>query len=285
MTKPSWSAITLAVFDVDGTIIANHGPPVVGRATIDSFQAAREAGIAVTLATGRTLDYVRAHLTEPLGLTTPVITAQGAVIGDPVTGEIFRRTTIARPAARQVLDHLDRDERLTVLYVLSDTGTTRMMERGGSPDASHDDLFGVPRTRVAALSPAFDATIGNALKIVVEAPLDGERDVVGEFAAALGGALQVARTHPRLVEITAPGVDKGSGLAGLTDYLGLDLAQVLAVGDNDNDIPMLRAAGVAVALGDGSPRARAASDWIAPSFDEGGAAAALERAIRMSAAG
>jgi Cof subfamily protein (haloacid dehalogenase superfamily) len=284
VTEAAWPKVKLAVFDVDGTIIANHGPPVVEPAIIEGFNVARDAGLVVTLATGRTLDYVRAHLAGPLSLVTPVITAQGSVIGDPITGEVLRGTTMARKAAQSALEYLDAQEGLTVLYLLSADGTTRMFERGGTLHPSHDDLFGVPRERVVALAPTLEHATDDPLKIIVEATLD-DADAVAELSRTLCGALQIARTHPRLVELTAPGVDKGSGLRALTEILGIGLSEVLAVGDNDNDVPMLNVAGVAVALGDGSPGALAAADWIAPTFADGGAAAALRRAIRTFESG
>ncbi len=279
MTEGGRPKIELAVFDVDGTIIANHGPPTVGRAIVDAFQVAKDAGVAVTLATGRTLDYVRAHLTEPLGLRTPVVTAQGAVIGDPVTGRVLAQTTIPRPVAQRALKRLDGLDNLVVLYLLAGNGATRMIERGDPAGPEHDDLFGVPRERSSTLASAASGAAGEPLKIIVEAPIEPGRDAVAELAALVGDELQVARTHHRLVELTAPGVDKGRGLGDLCAILGVGLDRVLAVGDNDNDVPMLRAAGVAVALADGSDSARAAADWIAPAFAADGAATALRRFI------
>ena len=274
------AGVDLAVFDVDGTIIANHGPPVVNQVIVDAFDAARAMGVAVTLATGRTLDDVCQHLAGPLGLTTPVITAQGAVLGDPVTGSVLSCTTIPRATARRALAQLDQADRLTVLYLISEDGTTRMIERGGSTDGTHDDLFGVPRERVAALAPMLDGGAPDPLKIIVEAPWSAAGDPLREIEAWLGNALQVSRTHPRLVELTAPGVDKGRGLLDLCHLLDIEPTRVLAVGDNDNDVPMLRVAGIAVALDDGSPAARAAADWVAPAFAEHGAANALRRFVQ-----
>jgi hypothetical protein len=59
--------------------------------------------------------------------------------------------------------------------------------------------------------------------------------------------------------------------------LGVAPERVMAVGDSENDIPMLRAAGFAVAMGNATPALKAVADWIAPSLDEEGAAVALRR--------
>ncbi|MFN3333312.1 MAG: HAD family hydrolase, partial [Caldilinea sp.] len=78
---------------------------------------------------------------------------------------------------------------------------------------------------------------------------------------------------------TAPGVDKGSGLRRLCNLLGVDIRRVMAIGDSDNDIPMLEAAGFAVAMGNAGEHVKAIADWVAPTIDEDGAAVALQRWI------
>jgi HAD superfamily hydrolase (TIGR01484 family) len=88
--------------------------------------------------------------------------------------------------------------------------------------------------------------------------------------------ITVVPSHPILVEGLPHGMDKSVGLAWLAGRFGIRSEEVLAVGDNDNDAGMLKWAGVGVAMGNGSPAALAAADWVAPSVAEDGAAIALE---------
>ncbi len=97
------------------------------------------------------------------------------------------------------------------------------------------------------------------------------------------------RTHERLaeadvvitdceassLEFTCPGVDKGTGLSELARIVGIDVAQAIAVGDADNDLPMLRAAGLGVAMGNALPSAVAAADVQVADNDHGGVAEAI----------
>jgi hydroxymethylpyrimidine pyrophosphatase-like HAD family hydrolase len=103
--------------------------------------------------------------------------------------------------------------------------------------------------------------------------------VVAEMQAAFNGRISVIPSHAYLVEGLPAGVNKGDGLAWLADYYHLSATQVMAVGDNDNDVPMLQWAGVGVAVGNASPLARTAADWIAPPVSEDGAAAAIDKYI------
>src|SRR4051812_31891393 len=83
----------LVVLDLDGTILDLYHHAPMSAVVIAAITAVQASGIPVTVATGRTLDYVREHVTQ-LRLTAPVVTTQGAVIGDPVSGQILLETTI-----------------------------------------------------------------------------------------------------------------------------------------------------------------------------------------------
>jgi Cof subfamily protein (haloacid dehalogenase superfamily) len=247
-------------------------------ATIAAVQA---AGIPVTIATGRTLDYVREHITQ-LELTAPVVTTQGAVIGDPVSGQILMETTIPLSLARQALAWLDDQPFVAAIYFNDDNGHIHIYQnRAGDDTAFLDHVFGFPRSLYTPFAPLLaedDARL--PLKfIVVE---DREKfgvDVVAELQARFSPGLTITRTHPRLVEGTAQGIDKGLGLLHLCQLLKVDRQRVLAIGDSDNDIPMLEAAGFGVAMGNATPGVMAVANHIAPSIEADGAAVALQELI------
>ena len=79
------------------------------------------------------------------------------------------------------------------------------------------------------------------------------------------------------MEALPAGLNKAVGLQWLAQHLGVAAAEVLAVGDNDNDVEMLRWAGVGVAMGNSSAAALAAADWVTAAVEQDGAALALER--------
>jgi hypothetical protein len=82
-----------------------------------------------------------------------------------------------------------------------------------------------------------------------------------------------------LIEITAPNVSKGQALDTLAAYYNIPQSEVMAIGDQDNDVEMIAWAGLGIAMGNASPRAKAAADYIAPPLEEEGAAWAIEHFI------
>jgi Cof subfamily protein (haloacid dehalogenase superfamily) len=235
----------------------------------------------VTIATGRTLDYVREHIAQ-LGIVTPVVTAQGAVMGDPVTGRILHESTLPLDLARQAAAWLDAQPYVAALYFNDDAGQIQIFQnRTGEDVAFLDHVFGFPRSLRAPFAPMLAGEEARRpLKfIVVEDFGRFGVDLVPELSARFCPDLTITRTHPNLVEGTAQGVDKGRGVEQLCAHLGIDPQRALGIGDSDNDIPMLQAVGYAVAMGNSSAGVRAVAQREVPSVAEDGVAVALQELI------
>lgn len=97
----------------------------------------------------------------------------------------------------------------------------------------------------------------------------------GERFAIIDGSVP----HPlgEMGELTARGMNKSVGLARFAARLGVTISETIAIGDSANDIEMLRAAGIGVAMGNGTPEAKAAADWTTTSIDDDGVTAAFEK--------
>ena len=277
----------LVVLDMDGTIYGRHVPGGFSPRVRRAIAAVQEAGTPVTIATGRIFDFVRT-IAPDLGLTLPVITAQGAVIGDPVSGKLLYEALIPPEAARDVARWADCEERTTVFYLNQRGGRTRLVQNActstngaagveGWDAATYDHWFGSPRELCPSLLEAMNEPGVHPLKFITVNDCTQEDDLSAPLQARFGSDLLISRSHQLLVEGTAPRANKGDALKWLTGRLNIDIARVLAIGDNENDIPMLHAAGFAVAMGQAAPVVQQEADWVAPALEQDGAAAALER--------
>ena len=107
----------------------------------------------------------------------------------------------------------------------------------------------------------------------------GEAEHIDRFYQILqneGLAAELLRSKDEYLEIMPQQADKADALRTLCRYRHLAPEQTMAIGDHDVDCTMLRAAGVGVAMANGSPAARQAADWIAPDNDHAGVAAAID---------
>lgn len=236
--------IRLVATDVDGTLLDHHG--VLPPARAEAGRRLLAAGLPIVLATGELWTSVRGLVTE-LGLVGPHVACNGSVVFD-ADGDVLARTLLDGAVADEVIGVL-RTHRIVHAAYLEDGSlvTDRI-------DAAHDvlPLLGEPLPTVG------EPDGRGVIKVLAIVP--AEADAALRPVAA--GSARVQRTGPRFLEWNAAGVDKASGLAMVAGMLGVELDEVLAVGDAENDVPMLRAAGVGVAVADASPAARDAADRV-----------------------
>ncbi|MCY3748374.1 MAG: Cof-type HAD-IIB family hydrolase [Chloroflexi bacterium] len=261
--------IRLIAMDLDGTLVKGEQgiTPRVRRA----IDAARAAGIEVTIATGRMFRSAR-RFADDLQVTLPIICYQGSLVRDPVTGVTHQHDVLpiepaqaavqfARQRGLHVNAYID-DE----LYMEADTPEGRFYA------ASSD----VPITFVADLAAA--VAVGST-KLVFVMDEDRVLDAVAALDEQFGSDVQATRSHPRFAELIRRDVSKGRALARVAEVANVPIEQTMGIGDNLNDLTLVQAAGIGVAMGDADPRVLASADWITGSYEDDGVAQALERLL------
>lgn len=256
--------IHLIALDLDGTVIGEAQQ--ISPRMLQAVAEAQRRGVAVTLATGRSPVSVRPFV-DQLCIDVPVICYQGGLIAAP-DGRVLHRAVLDAQLAADVIALADLHGwhvnlyRDGLLYLTEFRYPVVFYEALLNPSAQCvPDLY-------ALLDRAPD-------KIVIVANGNGEEILTG-LHMQFDGQVQIVRSHELFVEVNPPGVDKGQGLARLAAHLGVPQSQVMAVGDQDNDAPMIAWAGLGVAMGNASAMCKSVADWIAPPLDQDGAAVAIE---------
>lgn len=249
--------------DVDGTLLGASG--VISPAV---RQAVTRAGAhaPVVVATGRTVFGTRVVL-DALGLRTgSAISSNGAVRVDVASGAPRALRTFDPSAALTVLDEVLPG----AAYGLEQLGSGHRLS-GEFPDGalggaatvvSRQQLVQGPTTRAVAWWPEHDVTqVGRALEGVALPGATGTLDLLGLA----------------WLTVVAEGVSKASGLAVVAAEMGVDAADVLAIGDGTNDVEMLAWAGRGVVMGQAPAVVHTAADHVTGSVDDDGAATELTR--------
>jgi len=261
--------IRLIALDLDQTLFGSD--LIVSPRVRKAIARAQSAGVLVTIATGRETKLATRFARE-LNITTPIICAQGGCIYDHVHDRFLHDVSLPARLLRPIMEaarqygwniHFETSNRL---YLPRDSK---------HPPAFYELLRYSDWTCVDDLDREMPE-LPHKLIVTLNQPEDRRR-VLEEMQAALGEEVTIVPSHPYLVEALPHGVNKGHGLAWLAKHLNLAQAEVLAIGDSDADVPMLEWAGVGVAMGNGSPAARAAADCIVPPLEEDGAASAIEQ--------
>ena len=266
--------IRLLALDLDGTLIGDDLQ--ISPANRAALAAVQARGVHVTLATGRMLRSTR-PFAATLGIRTPIICYQGALIGDPVGGAVLFHRPLAAALAQEVIAWLaahDLSPNLYLndnLYVAAQNPGTAFYARinGGIPVNAVGDLGAF--LRAAGTDPT-------KLSVVLANEAQAEATVAG-LQAHFGDRVYATKSHPLFAETINPACNKGVALAQLAAHLGVTQDETMAVGDGSNDVPMLRWAGTGVAMGQAGAAVQAAARYVTGAQTADGLAAALERFI------
>ncbi len=266
--------IRLLALDLDGTLMDDQ--MIIKSVRVQrAITAARQRGAIVTLATGRMFD-LTVPFAQELGIVAPLICYQGGLIQAPDSDVPLYRATMDPALMREVLGWREGRDWQFVLYAGSDV----YLDERRYPESLYRDMLGDRLIWVEDLSSAITSEERHRpIKFIVFVePHEADR-AQGELQQRFGDRLELARSHASIVEGNPSGVSKGDALRRLADHLDVPQAQVMAIGDQDNDISMIRWAALGVAMGNGSRAAKATADWIAPPVAGDGAAVAIERFV------
>jgi len=269
----------LLAIDIDGTLVDREEN--LSPATREALVRAGKAGIRVVLATGRR--YSRSlPLVEPLGIDVPLVTASGALIKDPTDHRTLFCAEFEPGLLRQMLAIVAREGYEPV--VCADTYAQGFdyylaREEAQSPELAEYLRLNPGCGRIwpeLLADPPPGVFTGFAMGTRDEM-LALERALQAELPGRLyTHVLRSPRYTGFLCELSPAGIDKWSGILRLADGWNIPREAICAVGDDVNDIPMIRAAGLGIAMGNALTEVKAAADRIAPSQADDGLVQVVE---------
>lgn len=263
-------AIRLLATDLDFTLL-NENREV----TADAIQAVREAeaaGIQVVLASGRIASSME-HYAEELGLTTPLISCNGAFVVDG-RGEAITKHQISQSFLRRIVEICQ--SRSLYCQVYSPAGVFFPEEN----DWSRMYMNRVKRAKAHLVGWEGLKTV-EALKLIVLSEPETVTALQEEFSGTfLDEGIQTTISEPEYFEFLSAKADKGSGLASVAEHLGVRQEETAAIGDYFNDLPMLLWAGHSAAVANAPTEVKDKADWIAPRNTEGGVSAYIRHLLQ-----
>ncbi len=273
MTRLNSPKPRLVATDVDGTLI-DRAEQVSPR-TRAVVKALVDDGVHFVLATGRPPRWID-PVVDGLGYPPLCVCGNGAVVYDSAADRILYSNSL----------DVDRLAWLAELAERVLPGCGLAAERVGETahDAATPQFVSSPEYQHAWLNPddtqvaRREVLAAPAIKMLIRLPGTTSADMRAALEPHLDDRADLTySTDHGLIELSAPGVTKASGLTIVAERLGIEHRDIIAFGDMPNDVPMLRLAGHGVAMGNAHPEAIAAADEITGSNAEDGVARVLER--------
>jgi Cof subfamily protein (haloacid dehalogenase superfamily) len=273
--------IRLIAIDIDGTLLDTKSQ--VSPANLDALRRAHDAGVEVMLGTGRRHSFAL-PIAQALGFDLWIISSNGAVTRS-TSGESFHRDLMPQSTAIKLCRHMLDFRDYTVITFDRETMGAIVCEQ-------HDTLYGVIQRWMEKNAPVIEyvkpiekALVEDPIQVMFCGPIDLMKTAVERLMQCeCAGDFTVLRTeyvHRNLtiVDILNAGCSKGHALERWARHRGLDREEVMAIGDNYNDIEMLTFAGHPVIMGNASDELKQNGWTITLHNDESGVAAAIEQVL------
>lgn len=254
----------LIVSDFDGTLRRTEGG--VSQTNAQSIRRYVEAGGVFALCTGRMMSSILPYARQ-LGLKGLVAAYQGAIIQDVESGKILRDHRIAWQDAAEICVYLQNYD----YHIHVCDGDNFYVNKDDEALAAYEKICAV--RGIVAKQPLSELVRERKIsphKILIMCEAEDRSAVLSGVCGRFGGRFYITTSTDNLVEIVANGSDKGGALKFLAEHYGIPLSETIAIGDNFNDLPMIRAAGLGVAVENGENELKKQADFVTRTCDEDG---------------
>jgi hypothetical protein len=278
--------IRLIAIDLDGTLLNSRVE--LPQENLDALRRAHEAGIEIVLGTGRRHDFAL-PIALTLGFDLWMFSSNGAITRS-TRGETFHRDMLPRETAIRLARAMRKFRHYMVLT----------FDRSGSGAIvceNHDQLYGVIQRwmeknapYIQYVNPIEEALTEDPIQAMFCGPIELMDTAQSDLAACgFSGVFTALRTqydHRNLciVDILNAGCSKGHALERWAAYRGIDRCEVMAIGDNYNDVEMLTFAGHPVIMGNACDDLKQSGYTVTLHHDEHGVAATIEQVLESNAA-
>lgn len=258
----------LLVSDVDGTLVGED--KVVPPGVVTAVRAAQARGVRVCLATGRMWDATRPFV-DVLGADPPVILYNGALVYDFAANRTLWARRLSRDRVGQILPIIRRVPQVSPLLFVQG----KVFAERRTPFV---DLYSRrDRLTVETVSDFQTLLSEEPVKILVIGEPPDLEALSRSLAALPGPPVNQVFSQRDYLEILPSDISKGVALPVLARAVGVPLERVVAVGDSFNDITLLEAAGLAIAVEGSPPEVLAAADGVCPPPEREGVREVIER--------
>lgn len=239
--------------DVDGTLVPNYSQDVPSARVTQAIAKARTKGLHVGLVTGRPLEYLHAVL-DHLKLEGPSVITNGSQIIDSITKKTIWQQTLSQEDLKECLKIIDQ---FAKRVIVNDDGVDKDIHK-------------------------FD-TFENPIMIYVESlPADEAEALIAALThipTISAGKVLGMKDHQLDVGVSHVAATKQHGILEAAQMLGISTEEIIGIGDGYNDFPLMMASGLKVAMGNAIEDLKAIADYVAPTVDEDGVAAVIEKFI------
>lgn len=269
-------SIKLVAFDLDGTFL--NSKKQISPRNLEALKGCGKKGIFPVPATGRTIEGIPEEI-KSLPEVRYAITLNGGKLMDMLDGTVLDERELENQTVLELLELVSKYHLMYDLYIQGHgIAEARFLDHLDEYKITPEIQALIRRTRTVV--PGISEYVREYGKPVEKINLffadSEEREKLRKLLLQRGDVI-VSSSMSNNLEINGLGATKGEGLARLSAHLGLTLEETMACGDGENDITMIEAAGIGVAMENGEPKLKELADYITAGNDQDGVALAIEK--------
>ena len=264
-------AIKLVAIDLDDTLLGDD--LIISEHCLNTIRAIQEKGVLVTLATGRMYSSALPYARQ-LKMDIPIITYQGALVKNSLSGEILYYKPVPGVLAVKIMEYFEENN----VHYHAYFGDRLCMKSLTEEGKCYANLAGIePVIMEDLIYKAKSQETFKILSVTEDYGLLLEMEL--ELKGMYGRELNITRSKPFFLETMNSLANKGDALQVVARHYNIERKEVLAIGDSYNDLQMIEWAGIGVAMGNARDTVKEAADYVTFSNEEEGVAEALRKFV------
>ena len=262
-------AIRLIASDMDDTLL--NSDTKISERNAAAIRKAIEKGIVFLIATGRMYVSVK-PFADALGLDVPLVTYNGALVKGSKSGKVYYEHPLRLETALEMLDYCKEKG----YYIQSYQGDELWVKEATKFSAEYERISGIPAKPVG--ERLYHPEVAPYKLLAMTKPEDFQKvwkDIEQRFA----GKVVATSSRDNFLELMEPGVNKWEAVKAVARSYGIRPEEVMCIGDSNNDLSMIKNAGIGVAVANAKPAVQAAAKLVTASNDEDGVAKVIEQEV------
>lgn len=266
----------MLVMDMDGTLLNNNKE--VSERNRTALKKAAELGVRLVVSTGRIFTSARVYASL-IGAAAPIIASNGAYIREKERNEVIYEKNMDRDVLYSLIEIIERYGFNPHLFTYDTIYTKKLINFSMNYYNWNESLPENERVKIK-LVDSYDEAVKNGRILKVTLAADNT-ELLRKLRDELNTRFDLSIMSSALnnLEIMSSGISKGNAVKMLADYYGFNSDEIICIGDNENDISMIKFAGLGVAMGNATDDLKSAADYVTDTNENDGVADVIEKFI------
>lgn len=268
----------LVCIDMDGTLLNDDHS--ISKRNLKAIKAATEKGIKIAITTGRIFGSAK-YYSDIIGVKTPVICSNGAYIRERDADKVIARFTLGKENAKKAIEIISKYDVITNFNTHYSVISNKELPSNHAyrvMNANLPDELKIQLICCEDLNKAIELYHEDILKCICIDSDTKKIDVIKQELLKVP-EIEVVSSNVNNFEIMSKGTSKGRAVETLAKIYDIKREEVICIGDNENDLSMIKYAGLGVVMGNAQECIKKEGDYITLTNNEGGVGAAIERFI------